>query len=244
MLRVPAHAHGFCFDQDGAFPRARAFHGFLGGGVHRDHIIAIHDVAGDAVGLGAIRQVLHRNLTLHRRGISPLVIFQNQNKRSFLGRREIQALVKNSRGAAAVTDPGHGHNFLSQVAAGHGHAGHHRNQIAEHGNGRNDMQIFQVTEMAGAILAARRRRIFGHVLGENIARRHALYQQRADIADHGGEPVFLFERIRRAHGNGFLALARIQPAHNLVLAEELDHGVFHGAIQAHVVVQVQILLPG
>src|SRR3984893_19346963 len=97
--------------------------------------------------------------------------------------------------------------------------------------------------MAGAILSARRRSILGHVLRKDIPGWNTLHQQRSDIANHRRQPVLLFQRVRRAYRNRFLPLARIQPAHNFVLAEKLHHGVFHGAVQAHVVIQVQILLP-
>ena len=66
------------------------------------------------------------------------------------------------------------------------------NQIAEHRNGRNDVEIFQVAEVAGAVFAERGRSVFRHVLRENVARRNAFHEQRADIADHRREPVFRF----------------------------------------------------
>src|SRR2546429_6433230 len=51
----------------------------------------------------------------------------------------------------------HGYNLLSEVAPPDSHAGHHRNQIAEHGNGKNDVQVVQVAEMACAVPALGRR---------------------------------------------------------------------------------------
>src|SRR5262249_49951084 len=52
------------------------------------------------------------------------------------------------------------------------------------------------------------------------------------------------ERIRGADGNRLLAEAAVEAADDLVLPEQLDHGVFHRAVEAHVVVQVKVLLPG
>src|ERR1700676_4355619 len=73
-------------------------------------------------------------------------------------------------------------------------------------------------------------------------RRSALDQRRGVFGDRGGEPVFLLQGVRAAHGDGFLAQAGVQATDDFVLAEQLDHGVFHSPVQAHVVVQVQILL--
>ena len=127
MLRVPAHAHRFRFDQNWAFARSRAIYRFFCGGVHRHHVVAVHDVTRNSVRLGAIRQILYRHLPFHRRGIRPLIIFQDQNEWRLLRRREIQPFVKNSRRASPITDPRHGHNLLAQITARHGHPGHHRN---------------------------------------------------------------------------------------------------------------------
>ena len=82
------------------------------------------------------------------------------------------------------------------------------------------------------------------MLRKNIAWRDALDQQRANVADHGRQPVFLFEGVRGADGDAFLAQAGIESAHDFVLAEEFHHGVFDGAVEAHVVVQVEVLLTG
>ena len=152
--------------------------------------------------------------------------------------------MKDAGGAAAVADPGHGHDFLAEVAAGHGHAGHDRDEIAEHGDGRDDVKIFEVAEVAGAVFAERGRSVLGHVLGEDVARWNAFDQQRADVADHGREPVCFLEGVGGADGNGFLAEAGVQAADDFVLAEELGHGVFDLAVEAHVVVEVEILLAG
>ena len=170
------------------------------------------------------------------------IIFEDQHQRSFLRSGKIQPFVKHAGGAAAIANPRHGYDFLSQVAPRHGHAGHDRNEIAEHGDGRNDVQIIQIAEVAGAVLAFGRRSILRHVLRENVARRHALYQQRTDIANHRRHPVAFLQRVRRAHGNGFLAQAGVQPANNFVLAEQLGHGLLDLAVQAHVVIEVQVLL--
>src|SRR5580658_2433283 len=96
--------------------------------------------------------------------------------------------------------------------------------------------------MAGAVFAQRRRSEFGHVLGEDVTRRDALYKQRADIADHGSYPVAFFQGVARADGDGFLAEAGIQAAYNFILAEEADHALFELAIELHVIVEIEVLL--
>src|SRR6266849_5210587 len=243
VLRVAQPAECLRFNQDRAFASASALDGFLRRRIHRHHVIAVHNVAVNTISLCAVRQILKRNLLAYRRRIRPQIVLQDQNERRLLCRREIQSFVKNARRAAAVPNPRHGHDLLPEIPSGHGHAAHHRDQIAQHGNRRNDVQVVQVPEMAGSVLAFCRRIVFRHVLHENVARRHALHQQRADIPDHRRQPVLFFQRVCRPHRDGFLPQARVKSPDNFVLPEQLHHGVFDGAVQTHVVVQVQALLP-
>ena len=159
----------------GPFAVARAFDGFFRGGVNVGNVVAVDDVAVDAVSLRAVGEIFDGNLAAHRSRIRPAVIFENENERRFLRRGEIQSFVEHAGRAAAVADPRHRHNFLSEISAGHRDAGHHRDQIAEHRNRRNDVQVFEVAEVARAIFTERRRSVLRHMLRENVARRNTLH---------------------------------------------------------------------
>src|SRR5271156_3331460 len=98
--------------------------------------------------------------------------------------------------------------------------------------------------MAGAVFAQRGRSEFRHVLGEDVTRGDALYEQRADVADHGSDPIAFFQGVAGANGDCFLSEAGIEAADNFILAEEADHALFELAIQLHVVVEVEVLLAG
>ena len=104
------------------------------------------------------------------------------------------------------------------------------------------MADFQVAEMAGAVFALRGRSEFRHMLREDISRRDAFYQQRADIADHGRDPIAFFQGVAGADGDGFLAEAGIEAADNFILAEEANHALFELAVELHVVVEIEVLL--
>ncbi len=68
-----------------------------------------------------------------------------------------------------------------------------------------------------------------------------LTSKRADIADHGRDPVALFESGAGADRNGFLAEAGIQTADDFILAEQADHALFELAIELHEVIQIEVL---
>src|SRR3984957_10719590 len=106
VLRVAAHTHCFHFDQGWPAPGAALAHSFLRCVVHRDHIITIHNPASNSISHRAVRQVFYRHLPGDRRGVSPLVIFDDQHKRSALLRRKIQTFVKCSGRTAAIANPG------------------------------------------------------------------------------------------------------------------------------------------
>src|SRR5215469_11131255 len=141
VLGVTTAAKSFGFDQYRAFTRASALYGFLRGGVDGHDIVPVDNVAGNAIRLGAVGEIFERDLATHGSGVSPKIIFENKNERGFLRRGEIQAFVKNSSRTTSITNPGHGDDFLADIAAGHGHASHNRNEIAEHGDGRDNVKI-------------------------------------------------------------------------------------------------------
>ncbi len=165
----------------------------------------------------------------------------NDERRALLG-RQVQAFVKCAGGAAAIANPGHGDNILPEIAAGHGDAGHHWNQITQHGDWRNDVTRLQIAKVAGAVLALCGRSVFGHVLGENVAGLESLHKQRADVANHGRQPIAGLERVGCADRDRLLAEARIDAADDFVLAEQLYEAVFEPAIEQHEVVEIEVLV--
>src|SRR6266446_6058971 len=115
VLRVAQPAEGLRFNQNRSFARSSALDGLLRRRIHRHHVVAVHDVTLDPIGLRTVRQILEWNLPPHRRRIRPQIVFQDQDKRRLLRRREIQSFVKNARRASAVPNPRHGHDLLPEI---------------------------------------------------------------------------------------------------------------------------------
>ena len=241
VLSVALHAHGLGFDENGALARTASLDSFFRDLVNRYDVIAVNDVAGDAVSLGAVGQVLGRHLAPYRRRVGPLVVLDDADQGSLLHRRQVDALMKRSGGGAAVADPRHRDNLLAQVAAGHGDAGHYGDQVAQHGDGRDHVPYLQVAEVAGAVFAQGWRGVLGHVLGQDVARLEALHQERADIADHRRQPVPRLECVRGAHGDSLLPEAGVESPDNFVLPEQSHHLLLERAVQLHVVVELEVL---
>ena len=240
MLGVTAHTHGLGLNQHRSVARARVSDRLPRRALDRNRVIAIHDGALDAIGFRPVGEVPQRRLALDRRRVRPLVIFHDQYERGLLHRRQIQSFVEHAGGGPAVADPRHRHNLLAEVASRHGDPRHDRDQVAQHGNRRDDVPRFQFAEMAGAILAECRRSVARHVLRQNVARLKTAHQQRADIADHGRDPVAGAQCVGSADRDRFLAKTGIESANDLVLPEQTHHLFFKVPVEPHVVVQLEV----
>ena len=222
---------------------AALLHRLSGRLVHRHHVVAVHDHARDAVGFGAVGEVGQARLQVVGGGVGPLVVLQHQHQRRALHGGEVQAFMKNAGGAATVADPGERDFVAAQIARAQPDASHDRNQIAQHRDGRDHALLVQIAEVGGAVLAAGGRARLGGVLHQDVARAVAFDQHRAQVADHGRNPVALFERVGGADRGGFLPQRAIDSAHDLVLAEHDRQQVFQLAVELHPVVQLKMLLP-
>src|SRR6202044_3686183 len=113
VLGVAAHAHGFYFDDARAAAGATFVYRFFRGLIDGDHVVAVNDDAGDAVGCAAVGEILDRDLTRNGGGVGPLIIFYDQEEGSALWGGQAQTFVKCAGGGAAVADPGERDNVLS-----------------------------------------------------------------------------------------------------------------------------------
>src|SRR5438105_12595309 len=104
------------------------------------------------------------------------------------------------------------------------------------------MMRLQIAEMAGAVFALCRRGDARHILGHNVARFIAMYEQRTHIANQGGDPVAFSKGVSSAYRGRFLPQASVQAPNNLVLPEETDQEFVEGAVEPYVVVEFERFL--
>ena len=239
---VAFHAHHLGFDQGGAFAAVGALDGFVGGVVDLAGVGAVDDDAGDAVSDGAFGEVFAAVLHVGRRGVGPEIVFDEEHEAEILHGGEVDAFVGDAGGLAAVADVGHDGDVAALQARAQRDAGEHGNQIAEHGDGRDHVALFDVAEVRGAVAAAGGRIGLGHVLHHDVAGGEAADQQRALVADHGREPVVLVERVGGGAGAGFLSESEVDAADDLALLVEIFERDFHAAVEQHPAVDLDALL--
>ena len=151
---------------------------------------------------------------------------------------EVDAFVGDAGGLASVADVGHDGEVASLQARAEGDAGQHGDQIAEHGDGRDHVALFDVAEVRGAVAALGGRVGLGHVLHHGVAGTEAADQQRSLVADHGREPVVFVERVGGGAGAGFLSEAEIDSADDFALLVEIFERDLHVAVEQHVAVDL------
>src|SRR5215467_2716730 len=240
---VPFHAHHFGFNERWAFTAMRPFDGFMSGVVDLAGVGAVDNHARNAVSEGALGHVFAT--VLHVRGgrVGPQIRFDDEHEAEILNRREVDAFVGHSRGLTAVADISHDRNIASLQTRAERDARKNGNEIAEHGDGRDHVALLDVAEMRGAVAAPGGRIGLGHVLHHGVGGAKAADEKRSLVANHGREPVIFVERVGRSAGAGFLTESEIDAADHLALLVQILQRNLHFAVQPHVSVDLDGLLP-
>ena len=119
-------------------------------------------------------------------------------------------------------------------------AGHHRNHVAERRD-LSDEAALGVAEVDVQLAAARRRIALRHVLLEDLDRRRALHEHRAEVANERRQNVAALERVRAADRIGFLSERPKQSADDFRLPVQRDEPLLERAREAHPVVEIEQL---
>ena len=242
VLGVPLHAEGLGFDQAGTRPGAGPLDRPLRRLVDRQHVVAVHDLARNAVGRRARGDVLDPHLPRGGRRVGPAVVLGDEDEGHAEDGREVQPLVEVARRGAAVADEGQSHEILPLHPPCQRHARHHGDDGAEHGDRRHEAPL-QVAEVGVAVLAAGGAVALGHVLHHDLPRLDAPHQHGAQVADERPHHVLRRQGVGAAHRGRLLAAAGIEAAHHLALAVEVAQPLLHHAVQLHVGVELELALP-
>src|SRR5882724_804367 len=241
---VALHTHQFGFDQRRPFAAMGTLNGFIGGVIDLAGIRAVNNHAGHAVANGAIGQVFHIDLIFRGRGVSPEIAFDDQHQAQLAHGGKVDAFIAHAGGLSAVADPGKAGQLFALQARAERYAGHDRQQVAQHGDGRDHVALLDIAIVRSAVFAFRGRPGLRHVLHHDVARVKAADKLRALVADHGRKPVVGAKRVSGSAGAGFLPQAKIDAAHNLALLVKIFQRHFHAAVHHHPAVDFQVLLLG
>ena len=201
---VRAGAVGFAFDERGAFAVASTLHGLAGGGVHCQHVVAIHFDAGDAIRraagchAGIARDTGEWNLG------GELVVLAHEQHGQLPDARHVQAFVKRAVVRRAIAEESdtdiaclHDQGTIAR-ASGLQDAGADDAAGAHHADLRRK-------QMHGATATARAAGLATKEFRHELARLHAFGERMSMAAVRAEDGVRFMQMRAHARGDGFLA---------------------------------------
>jgi hypothetical protein len=243
MLGVPLPTIRHELDQCDAASIARSVHRALGRVVHRQHVVAVCLVARDAVAYRLVDKLACGGLLVDRRGIGVAVVFDDDDERATLNRREIDPLVERAGGRSAVSDVNEANPILAAHLERQRHARHNRHHVAKRRD-LTDEAAIEVAEVDVELATTGRRIRLRHVLSEHLDRRRTLDEHRPKIANERRHNVAALERVCASDRVGFLTEGAKKPTNDLCLPVERNKPLFERARQSHPVVEVEQLRAG
>ena len=171
---VALHAQRQALEQRRAAALARLLDRALGLAVDGEHVVAVDDDALEAVGLGAVGDVLGRVLEVGRRRVGPLVVVADEDDRQLAHAGEVHRLVRVAARGGALAEPADRDALLLADPEGERAADgdrQHRRQVADHRE-QAEVRVGHVDVAVPALASGRRR-------GPCTARRSARARRRA-----------------------------------------------------------------
>ena len=216
---VALHAEGQALDQRRPAALARLLDGELGLAVDGEHVGAVDDDAVEAVGLGAVGDVLERVLEVRRRRVGPLVVVADEDDREPADAGEVHGLVRVAAGGGALAEPAERDALLLPDPEGERAADRdrqHRRQVADH----RDQTEAVVGHVDVAVLALRRAVHAAHELREDPPGLDAAHDVDAHVAVQRRAHVLRAHRGGDADRRGLVPASRVEAAGDLPLLVE------------------------
>ena len=239
---VALHPERDALEQRRAIPLARLLDRPRRLAVDGEDVGAVHDHPLEAVGRGAVGDVLGGELEAGGGRVGPLVVVADEHDREAAHTGEVQRLVDCADDRGAFAEPRHRNALLAANPEGEGLADrdrHHRTHVADHRHhaeaGIGEMHI-GVAATRGTVDAA-------HVLRQDPPRlepaddvhRHVPLRRRGDVLWTKSQPG--------ADRGALVPAARVEAAGDLALLVEEQAPLLDAAVQKHVAERVDQLGP-
>ncbi len=217
--RVRPVAIGLAFQELGAFAIADRVHRFLDCRFDREHIHAVHDSGGHALGRSLAGDVRHGLVKRKRSAHAVVVVFTYEQQRDLPQRSQVERLLKLAFGCCAVAEKADGDAIAPQPHIGQRHA-QRLGQAGRHDAVASVEARLGVEQMHRPAAPPAAPLLLAEHLGHDGARWNALRQSLAMLAIGGHHCVVLVQVLHHAHGDRFFAVIEVHEAANL-------HGAIH-----------------
>ena len=187
--------------------------------MHGPDVLAVHDDAGHAVGIGPSGQIVERCRGAQRAVLAVQVVGDDEDHRRLPDGGHVEGLMEGADIGGAVTEERERHVRLALHLEGHGRTDRD-GQAGAHDGVRADVALAEVDQVHRPTDPARPTGAAAHQLGEGRLRLHPQCQRltvpaigvRLDVArPHGGDGT---------HGDRLLALTEVRGALDLAGHEE------------------------
>ena len=206
-------------------------------------VLPVDGDGAHAVRLGALGQVLDRQLLARGRGLGPAVVLADEERRHAPELRQVERLVDGADVGGAVAEERDRHARLVAELEGERGAGHGR-EPAAHDGVRAHVPALDVVEVHRAAVAVRAALELAVELGHQLVRMRALGERVPVRAVGRGDHVAVLERAADADRDRFLTDRDVQEAGQLAGAEALLDLLLEAPDQEHLAEEVAQRLLG
>ena len=221
-----------------ALAAARAGNELAGGLVHLAHVEAVHAHTGDAVSLGALADVLDRELALDWQALGVLVDLADVHDRQLPERREVRGLVEPALVRRAVAEERDRDLIGAELLGREGGARRDRDP-ATHDAVRAEIALRRVGDVHRSAATTAVSGLAPEELRVHPAKIGALRNAVAVAAMRRRDPVVIAQVRTYADSDRLLARVRVDRPPHLALGEQRTRSLFEVANAAHDAVQVE-----
>jgi hypothetical protein len=205
--------------------------------MHGQQVVAVHDLAGNAVADGLVGDVLARVLLGGRRREAVLVVLDDEENGELPHRGQVHRFVEVAFTGRSVARKRRGDAvFLAKLGGESQSVGHgqHRPQVADHA----DDPVIGCSEVKRSIAPLGEAAVLAEELPEQLGGLEAARREDAEVPVHRQDVVVVAQCRRHADGDRFLADPR-KPLRQPSLPQEVQHLLFDHPREEDLPVQVE-----
>src|SRR5437667_12437360 len=175
VSRMTRHAECFAFDQSRTLPGTRTFDRASCRFPNSQNVVAIHNLAGQTICFGTIRNIFDGHLTFQRRGVGVLIVITDEDNRHLPNRRDVDTLVPIAAAGCSVAKEAKGDAVLAAHLHRKADPGRNRNVVTKHAD-KGDQIFRQIAHVHVAFFAARGTGLTRRLLRREGAELHSTWQ--------------------------------------------------------------------
>ena len=216
VSRMTRHAECFAFDQSRTLPGTRTFDRAGCRFPNSQNVVAIHNLAGQTICFGTIRNIFDGHLAFQRRGVGVLIVITDEDNRHLPNRRDVDTLVPIAAAGCSVAKEAKDDAVLAAHLHRKADPGRNRNVVTKHAD-KGDQIFRQIAHVHVAFFAARGTGLTRHILRKDGAQRHSTNEESSHVAMRWTNHVVLPQVDAATYRDRFLTAPDVYTTDNFSL---------------------------